>query len=175
MKKTILLFVLLLGPELLSAQISKDLSPYFQTKSNIRQYLLGKHTTNSYYSYNQKALFNSPDTMTQTSVLKEMGYILAMETAFSGMSYLASQENGYGPAIIGSFDIFMGLAGLKNALRQESGIRRTGYFLLSAGFIAKSLYNFRFSKNHSKNTRFGTNFIGFNVLVFTGYYLDSLK
>lgn len=91
------------------------------------------------------------------------------------MSYLASKEKPYGRRITGGFDSFMGVAGLLNSTQPHSGLQSTGYYLITAGFFAKALYNFHFSKNHTAKDRFWTNFVGFNVLVFTGYYLDTLK
>lgn len=160
---------------LLSAKISNYFPPYGYTISNVRQNILEKHRINFYSSYSQKSFSTLTDNNFQTSIWEEMGYILAMETVFSGMSYLASQKKGYGPAIAGGFDLFMGLAGIQSASKQKSGIQTTGYYLISTGFITKSLYNFRFGKNHSTKARFLTNFIGFNVLVFTGYFLDTLN
>jgi len=161
--------------KLLSAQIYNYYSPYGYTKSNVRQNIFEKHRTNFYRLYGISDINSSNDKNSQTSIWEEIGYILAMETVFTGMSYLASRKNGCGPAITGGFDLFMGLAGMKNASKQELGIQKTGHYLISAGFIAKSLYNFRFSKNHNKNNRFWINFIGFNVLVFFGYFLDTLN
>ncbi len=117
---------------------------------------------------------SSSESESGSSTLEEIGYILAMETVFTGMSYLASREEGSGPAIAGGFDVLIGLAGIPNATIQDSNAKKAGYFLISAGFIAKSLYNFHYGENHDTKTRFLTNFIGFNVLVFTGYYLDTL-
>lgn len=130
--------------------------------------------TNAYHSSilndNDVPVKDSP----QTSLLQEIGYILAMEIVFTGMSYLASRENRTGPIIVGCFDVFMSIAGVHNATLQESSLNSVGYYLLSAGFLAKSLYNFRYGKSDSAKDRFVTNIIGFNVLVFSGYYLDSL-
>lgn len=111
----------------------------------------------------------------QSSVLEELGYILAMETVFVGMSYLASRKQVYGPIATAGFDLFMGFAGLNNASYQEAGIHEVGHYLISAGFFAKSLYNFKLSKDQSQKTRFLINFTAYNILVFTGYFLDSLR
>ena len=108
--------------------------------------------------------------LSQSSVLEELGYILAMETVFVGMSYLASRKQVYGPIATAGFDLFMGFAGLNNASYQE-----VGHYLISAGFFAKSLYNFKLSKDQSQKTRFLINFTAYNILVFTGYFLDSLR
>ena len=111
----------------------------------------------------------------QSSVLEELGYILAMETVFVGMSYLASRKQVYGPIATAGFDLFMGFAGLNNAFYQEARIHEVGHYLISAGFFAKSLYNFKLSKDQSQKTRFLINFTAYNILVFTGYFLDSLR
>ena len=113
--------------------------------------------------------------LSQPSVLEELGYILAMETVFVGMSYLASRKQVYGPIATAGFDLFMGFAGLNNASYQEAGIHEVGHYLISAGFFAKSLYNLKLSKGQSKRTRFLINFTAYNILVFTGYFLDSLR
>ena len=113
--------------------------------------------------------------LSQPSVLEELGYILAMETVFVGMSYLASRKQVYGPIATAGFDLFMGFAGLNNASYQEAGIHEVGHYLISAGFFAKSLYNFKLSKDQSQKTRFLINFTAYNILVFTGYFLDSLR
>ncbi len=205
MNKMILLLLLLLGTEPLSAQVhdyyssyrhpkskasqnifdnhtTKLLSAktdnyfsYSYTRSKVSQNIFEKHRTNLYTSYSLKDFCTSTDNNSQSSIWEEMGYVLAMETVFTGMSYLASRKNAYGPAISGGFDFLIGLAGIHNASIKESRIQATGHYLISAGFIAKGLYNFRLSKNHSSKTRFLTNFIGFNVLVFTGYFLDTLN
>ncbi|MBL7011115.1 MAG: hypothetical protein ISR82_07820 [Candidatus Marinimicrobia bacterium] len=117
----------------------------------------------------------SSDTVSQINVLEEMGYVFAMETVFTGMSYLSSREQWYGPAITGGFDLFMGLAGLENASIKELESQKIGHYIISSGFIAKSMYNFHYGKKHNKKTRFWTNFIGYNLLVFAGYYLDTLN
>ena len=160
---------------LFSAKIYNYHSLSGYSKSSVRQNIFEKHGTKFYPSYSLKAFSTSTENNSQSSLWEEIGYVLAMQTVFTGMSYLGSRKDTYGPAIAGSFDLFMGLAGLQNASKQKSGIQTTGHYLISAGFIAKSLYNFRFGNNHSKNTRFMINFIGFNVLVFTGYFLDTLN
>ena len=206
LNKMILLFMLLLGAEPLSAQIYICFYPCVQTKSgaiqefvnknntkllsnqihnyyflrgyaksNVHQNILQEYTNSLYHSFSLNDISTSSDKNSQTSLWVEMGYVLAMETVFTGMSYLASRKKGCGPAIAGGFDLFMGMAGLQNASKQKSGIQTIGHYSISAGFIVKSLYNFQFGKNHSTNTRFWTNFIGFNVLVFIGYYLDTLN
>lgn len=114
------------------------------------------------------------DGNSQSSIWQEMGYVLAMETVFIGMGFLGSRQNGWGPAVTGGFDLVMGVAGLGNASLKESGVQKTGHYLVSAGFAAKSLYNFHFGKEHSEKVRFWTNVIGYNVLVFAGYFLDTL-
>ena len=120
---------------------------------------------------------DNPETQVpgQSSVLEELGYILAMETVFVGMSYLASRKQVHGPIATAGFDLFMGFAGLNNASYQEAGIHEVGHYLISAGFFAKSLYNFKLSKDQSQKTRFLINFTAYNILVFTGYFLDSLR
>lgn len=104
----------------------------------------------------------------------EAGYVVAMETVFTGMSFLASRDDGRVRAVTGGFDAFMGVAGLGNAVVKKPRVQRVGHFLIATGFIAKAAYNFGLSRNHSRRQRFLTNYVGFNVLVFTGYYLDEV-
>lgn len=111
----------------------------------------------------------------QSSVLEEAGYILAQQTAFTGMSYLANKENYYGHIIVGALDLFFAYAGIQNGLHKDLHIQKIGYFLLSAGFAAKSAYTLHYGKDHSDKTRFWTNFAAYNVLVYSGYYLDTLS
>lgn len=132
----------------------------------------GLHTNTTHI---QTAVNSTTDADSKPSILVEIGYILAMETVFTGMSYLASRRKRTGPIIAGGFDLLMCLAGLPNASIQGSAVQKTGHYLITAGFFTKSLYNFHFGKEHSQKTRFITNFIGFNVLVFSGYYLDTLN
>lgn len=111
----------------------------------------------------------------QTSIWVELGYVSAMEALFVGTSYLGSRRSRWGPAIAGGFDLFMAGAGLVAAPHRTSKIARIGHYLISVGFLGKSLYNFWGGQDHSTCTRFLTNFAGLNVLVFTGYFLDTLK
>jgi len=82
-----------------------------------------------YSSFNLQDTYDSPQDNSGTSFWVEMGYILAMKTAFTGMSYLSSSDWKYGPKITGSFDLFMGLAGIANATQKHSALKTTGYFL----------------------------------------------
>ena len=117
----------------------------------------------------------SGDTVVQVSLLKELGYVLAMETVVGALSYAASLDQWYGPVIAGGFDLFMGYGGYENASYKELEVQRIGYYLICAGFVAKSLYNFHFGKKHDRKVRFWANFIGNNLLIFSGYFLDTLK
>ena len=117
-------------------------------------------------------LTTSTDAKAQTPLWHEMGYIAAQQTLITGMSYLSSRKK-YGPAIAGGLDLIMGLTSLGTISHKESGLQKTGYALITAGFLAKSLYNFKFGKKHDKHVRFWTNYISFNVLVYTGYALDE--
>ncbi len=119
---------------------------------------------------NRPELENPPP---ETSLLAELGYILAMEAAFTGLSLLASQDKPLGHAAAGGFDLFMGVAGIQNALQQEKPAARLGYLALSGGFFAKSLYVFKLGEDHPRRTRFWVNFAAYNLLVFTGYYIDA--
>lgn len=148
-------------------------SAYLSVSTNLSRPVLAKDQTTTYRF--AQATDAPTDREHKTSLTTELGYILAMETCFTGMSYLASRGNPYMRAIAGGFDLFMGTAGLANAGHQKTEGKKIGYYLLTAGFLAKSLYNFRLGKNHTSKTRFLVNFVGYNVLVFSGYYLDSLQ
>ena len=109
----------------------------------------------------------------QTSLWVEAGYVLAMETVFTGMSYVSTQD-GWGPFVTGGADLGIAVAGFQNASHKTSGVQKTGHYLVSLGFVAKSLYNVHWGRDHSSETRFWTNLVSYNVLVFTGYLIDSL-
>lgn len=120
------------------------------------------------------AFISAAPAYAQSSALEEAGYILAQQTAFAGLSYLANKENYYGHLIVAAFDLFFAYAGVQNGLHKDLQIQKIGYFLLSAGFAAKAAYTMHFGKDHSDKTRFWTNFAAYNVLVYSGYYLDTL-
>jgi len=111
----------------------------------------------------------------QSSTLEELGYISAMELTFAGMSYIATQDQWHGEKIAGGFDVFMAVGGLKNASHQEPGIHTIGYYLLSAGFFAKAYFNIQMTEQRNSKEVFWINFIAYNALVFSGYFLDSLR
>lgn len=114
------------------------------------------------------------DEQSQTSIWTEVGYVLAMESVFTGMSLLGSRQDKWGPTITGAADLLFAVAGLENASLKAPGVQKIGHYWISAGFAAKALYNFRLGRDHSTNAQFWTNFIGYNVLVFAGYFLDTL-
>lgn len=114
------------------------------------------------------------DTVNQTSLLVELGYISAMEITFAGLSYLSGRDHWAGRSVVGGADVLMGLAGVGNAFAQDATLNQLGYFALSAGFMAKALYNFGVFGDPSLEERMKVNFIGYNILVFSGYFLDSL-
>ena len=121
------------------------------------------------------AYYSESQSSGQSPIWVELGYISAMEAIFVGMSYLASRNRVYGPVAASSFDLFLGFAGLNNASYQDTGVHKVGHYLISASFFIKSLYNFKLGKNQSKSKRFWINFSAYNILVFTGYFLDSLR
>ena len=120
-------------------------------------------------------IFASTTAMAQSTVAEEAGYILAQQAAFIGLSVLANKEKVYGHLIVGALDIFFTYAGIQNGLHKELGSQQVGYFLLSTGFLAKATYTMHFGKGHTDKKRFWINFVAYNVLVYTGYYLDSLS
>ena len=171
MKKFFTLILISLSAVLVTAQNFN----YYASFSNIDFIKFSSPYAKIQEPYKLLSVSAAVDAAAKTPLLHELGYILAMETTFTGLSYLASRGPAYGPAVTGGFDIFMGLAGLNNSLYKKTKAQKLGFYLLSAGFIAKALYNFRFGRNHSSNVQFWTNFISYNVLVFSGYFLDSLK
>ena len=94
-----------------------------------------------------------------------------METSFLGFSYLSKFSRG--KYIVSVFDLFIGMMGRSSIKTQKN--YQFGYNLISILFLGKSIYNINnFGiKNHS--SQFSINFISYNILVFTGYYLDILK
>jgi len=120
-------------------------------------------------------IFSSTSVYAQPSILEEAGYILAQQAAFGGLSYLATKENVYGHLIVGAFDIFFAVAGIQNGLHKELGVQQIGYYLLSSGFLAKAGYTLHFGKNQSDKKQFWVNYVAYNVLVYSGYFLDSLS
>lgn len=175
MKQRIALIGLSFAAALLSAQTDSNYAPHGNMRISASNDIRNQHTADFFDSYSQEAISMSTDTVAQISILEELGYILAMETVFTVMSFFASREQWYGHAITAGFDLFMGFAGLENASYKESTIQSNGHYMISAGFFAKSLYNLWFGKKHDKKVRFWTNFVGYNVLVFTGYFLDTLN
>tara|TARA_B100000029_G_C17567242_1_gene955453 strand:+ start:86 stop:460 length:375 start_codon:yes stop_codon:yes gene_type:complete len=111
----------------------------------------------------------------QSSFKEEIGYVLVMEIVFSLMSYLVTHSQIYGNIITGFFDLVMGLAGLENASLKELHIQSILHYSICAGFISKSIFNFCLTKRYNKKIQFWSNFIGYNVLVFSGYYVDTLN
>jgi hypothetical protein len=109
-----------------------------------------------------------------TSFAAEAGYVLAMETAFTGLSLLGSRNETWGPSVTGSFDVLMAIAGLHSASRKESGPARTGQLLLAAGFAAKAAYGFHLGRNQNDRAQFWSHLVAYNTLVFVGYFLDTL-
>lgn len=116
----------------------------------------------------------SGDSTTTPPLVVELGYILAMETAFLGLSFLGSRDNKWGPPVVGGSDIFMALAGISTPETGPIDIQQLGYYAVSAGFLLKALYNFGGLGTPNEKQRFQVNFLSYNLLVFTGYYLDTL-
>ena len=65
--------------------------------------------------------------------------------------------------------------GIQNGLQKELGAQQIGYYLLSTGFLAKAGYATYFGKKHSDKKRFWVNYVAYNVLIYSGYFLDSLS
>ncbi|KAA3653546.1 MAG: hypothetical protein DWQ10_18345, partial [Calditrichaeota bacterium] len=156
MKKVIMFFIFVSGTCQLAAQY------------NVYHYLNGdnKNIERQIYLNHSPALNvfqESTEVMKQSTIWEEIGYIAAMETFFLGMGALASRKKGYGPKVAGGFDVFMGAAGIGNLFAQDSNVHAAGYLLLTTGFLAKALFNFKYFQNHQPKTIFWTNFIGYNV------------
>ena len=105
--------------------------------------------------------------------LKELGYVSLMETTFLGFSYLSTVTRGN--YIVSAFDLLIGMAGFSSNSKKNQKNYQFGYNLISILFLVKSLYNINnFGiKNHS--SQFSINFVSYNVLVFSGYFLDFLN
>lgn len=120
-------------------------------------------------------IFASEKIFPQSTIAEEAGYIIAQQTAVTGLSYLANQEQFYGHLIVGALDLFFAFASVQNGFHKEMDVQKIGYLLISAGFVAKSAYTVHFGKDHSDKKRFWTNFIAFNTLMYSGYLLDTLS
>ena len=130
----------------------------------------GQDSTNIEDQFKQKELINGKN---EINWLKELGYVSLMETSFLGFSYLSKFSRG--KYIVSVFDLFIGIAGLSSNSKKSQKNYQFGYNLISILFLVKSLYNINNfgMKNHS--SQFPINFISYNILVFTGYYLDFLN
>lgn len=110
----------------------------------------------------------------QSTILEEVGYILAMEATFVAMSLASTQDDYYGHYVVGGFDSFMAYSGVMHALvRYEEVPEYKGMFLIATGFLLKAIYNFQSAKIEDKNKLFWINFISYNFLVFSGYYITE--
>ena len=57
-------------------------------------------------------------------------------------------------------------------LFKQLDTQRNGYY---TRFLSKSIYNAGLIDiNHSSKTKFWINYLCYNILVYSGYYLDSL-
>ena len=130
----------------------------------------GQDSTNIENQFKQTEIINGKNDI---NWLKELGYVSLMETTFLGFSYLSTVNRGN--YIVSAFDLFIGMAGLSSNSKKSQKNYQFGYNLISILFLVKSLYNINnFGiKNHS--SQFPINFISYNILVFTGYYLDFLN
>ena len=132
--------------------------------------IFGQDSTNIKYQPKHTELINRKN---EINWLKELGYVSLMETSFLGFSYLSKGNRG--KYIVSVFDLFIGMAGLSSNPKKSQKNYQFGYNLISILFLGKSIYNINnFGiKNHS--SQFPINFISYNILVFTGYYLDFLN
>ena len=130
----------------------------------------GQDSTNIENQFKQTEIINGKNDI---NWLKELGYVSLMETTFLGFSYLSTVNRGN--YIVSAFDLFIGMAGLSSNSKKSQKNYQFVYNLISILFLVKSLYNINnFGiKNHS--SQFPINFISYNILVFTGYYLDFLN
>ena len=130
----------------------------------------GQDSTNIENQFQQTEIINGKNDI---NWLKELGYVSMMETTFLGFSYLSTVNRGN--YIVSAFDLFIGMAGLSSNSKKSQKNYQFGYNLISILFLVKSLYNINnFGlKNHS--SQFLINFTSYNILVFTGYYLDFLN
>ena len=132
--------------------------------------IFGQDSTSIEDQFKQTELINRKN---EINWLKELGYVTLMGTSFLGFSYLSKGNKG--KYIVSVFDLFIGMAGLSSNPNKSQKNYQFGYNLISILFLSKSIYNINnFGiKNHS--SQFPINFISYNILVFTGYYLDFLN
>jgi len=172
MKKGLLLFLLLAashGP----AQSTSPLRFYSNTSSYANHNSFARHLLKPVTPHAFRELQTTPDSGKTTSLWIEMGYILAIESALGGLSYLASLKSRWGRYTTGGFDLMMGVAGILGS-QDPANSDSFAYYLLISGFFVKAIYNFLPPDSYSPRDRFWTNLIGLNILIFSGYYLDSL-
>ena len=79
----------------------------------------------------------------EVTLIQEAGYILAMQTVFLGTSILASKKKLYGYVLVSGLDLFMSIAGIKNASHKQLEIQRNGYYLIGLGFPIKICLQYR--------------------------------
>lgn len=173
--KFLILIILLFNPGYLHSQVIANIHSPFRSNSLTTFEDSKYHDLFTYKPFHKEALSKSMETNPKTSLWAEVGYVVAMETVFGGLSYYASHGNRTGAKVTGSVDLMIGTAGLGTLFSNESRLLKIGYLTISTGFFWKSYYNFRLSKSRNAADKFWTNFAGFNLLVFTGYYLDTLK
>ncbi len=162
----------LLLPFALNLIFSQTVTPAFPSSISLFQY--------SSFGNKQKTLGHlnivksQENKQEETPLTHEIGYILAQQIAFGGLSYLASRKSGYGPYISGGFDVFIGGVGALNLMSQIYPKLQIGYAAITLGFFAKTAYTFKWSISHTVKEKFWASYLAYNLLIYFGYYLDSL-
>ena len=64
----------------------------------------------------------------QSTILEEAGYILAMEATFAAMSLASTQDDYYGYYAVGGFDSFMAYSGVMQALARYEEVPEYNVF-----------------------------------------------
>ncbi len=173
--KSIIQFILISGIHLLAAQSTDLIRTISKENMDLAKLQSFRRNTKQSVLHGFSQVNTSTMNESKISRVEESGYILLMEATFAGLGYLSSRENKYGPLTAGGFDLFMGSLGLMTATSRKMDAVTIGFYLLTAGYFAKSFYNLNKPMERDPNQRFWVNFTGYNLLVFSGYCLDSLN
>lgn len=109
----------------------------------------------------------------KTPLIQETGYVLVMELVFTGMSCLSASELKWGSEITGTTDLAFALSSFWQAGNSEGITGSEGFWLLGAGFLGKALINYTLDEKLESSTLFLVNFILYNVLIFSGYFITD--
>ncbi len=115
---------------------------------------------------------------TEIQALKKLSASLGQSSQFSrAVSLCTKTKNKIVVVGVGkSFIISLKVASTLSSLGSPAvGFSANDLQHGGLGFLSKSIYNTGLiNLNHSSKTKFWLNYISFNILVYSGYYLDSL-